>query len=553
VVAGCAVDTAGIPAPDGSVATACSSDDECSDGVDCTDDLCGADGVCTYMEVDSRCADGEVCLGGTGCQPEGDCNETECADALRVALTCQVGACQPNFTCLSESTCGPGESCCGDGTCMDCDDGNPCTEDSCDAAAGGCVHMPLDGTPCDDGDFCTGTEVCVAGTCDSSGDPCTAPTVCDVDRCVGCRNDGDCPSDIVPPYGSCEWSDICDQRSVRRRTVTSFACESEECIGSDSEDVDNCPMRDTDGTTCAPDMVGSYTACGGYDDTCDETGTRSRQRTEYACASGSCDSSVSTESDNCNRDTDGTTCMPTVRPDWGDCGEFGDPCDQTGVERRTITVYQCDAGGCSGTDMNRMQDCTRNTDGAMDCGTPNPDELGPCTQNNPGTCDKVGSRTVTSYGTMCMDGGCVQVPSMRNEACAFETDGDSCGGGGTCGGECNDGSCDMNARDGTVCAGSGPCASECSGGSCDDTANDGATCGGMPCPGACSSGSCDLSDSDGDSCNDDISCTGDGSCSGGTCSMGSDTCVEGGSGDCGACTGGTSCACDVGADACACM
>jgi hypothetical protein len=48
---------------------------------------------------------------------------------------------------------------------MSCDDGNPCTIDSCMGALIGCTHHPLDGTPCpDDGIFCT-DDRCEAGVC----------------------------------------------------------------------------------------------------------------------------------------------------------------------------------------------------------------------------------------------------------------------------------------------------------------------------------------------------------------------------------------------------
>ena len=42
-----------------------------------------------------------------------------------------------------------------------CDDGDACTDDSCDPVAG-CVNTPVE---CDDGDPCNGAEVCVDGEC----------------------------------------------------------------------------------------------------------------------------------------------------------------------------------------------------------------------------------------------------------------------------------------------------------------------------------------------------------------------------------------------------
>jgi len=461
LLAGCAVDPGGLPAPDGSVATTCSNDEECSDGVDCTDDVCAA-GVCSFVEVDSRCADGEVCLAGRGCQAPSECVPADCEGSLRSDFICEIGVCDGE-NCRGESTCEAGESCCGDGTCMACDDGNPCTEDSCDAAAGGCVHTPLDGTPCDDGDFCTGTEVCVAGLCESSGDPCVAPTFCEVDRCVGCLNDGDCPADIEPPFGSCEYTSTCDQRARRRRTVTSFACVAEECVGTDSEETDGC-SRNTNGDSCGDGTVlGPWSVCGGYDDTCDNTGTRSAERTTYTCGGGTCGDAVTTDTENCTRNTDGSACMD------------GDAC--------TISD-QCSGGSCAG-------------GGTRDC-----DDSNPCTDDscNPSS-------------------GCVY--SNNTNSC---DDGDAC----TISDQCSDGSCaGGGSRD---CDDSNPCT--------DDSCNPSSGC---------------VYSNNTSSCDDGISCTGEGTCSDGMCTNGSSTCVGGGSGDCGACTGGTSCTCDVETDACACM
>jgi hypothetical protein len=54
---------------------------------------------------------------------------------------------------------------CNPATPRGCDDGNPCTFDSCDGAFLTCLHRPLDDAPCpDDGIFCT-DDRCVAGAC----------------------------------------------------------------------------------------------------------------------------------------------------------------------------------------------------------------------------------------------------------------------------------------------------------------------------------------------------------------------------------------------------
>jgi len=65
-----------------------------------------------------------------------------------------------------------------------CNDGNICTEDSCDDASGNCVTKPdfkFAGLACADGNKCTLTAKCFGGTCTAKqfktcddGNPCTA-------------------------------------------------------------------------------------------------------------------------------------------------------------------------------------------------------------------------------------------------------------------------------------------------------------------------------------------------------------------------------------------
>jgi hypothetical protein len=67
---------------------------------------------------------------------------------------------------------------------LDCDDGNPCTSDTCDPL-GGCTHTnKADGTACDDGNACTRSDTCQAGRC-AGGDPviCGSLDQCQVGVC----------------------------------------------------------------------------------------------------------------------------------------------------------------------------------------------------------------------------------------------------------------------------------------------------------------------------------------------------------------------------------
>jgi hypothetical protein len=82
---------------------------------------------------------------------------------------------------------------------VDCDDNNLCTEEYCDEVTGRCVFRVLaDGSSCDNGIFCDGTETCAGGAClngtpvDCPGDGlfCTGTESCDedADQCVSSGN-----------------------------------------------------------------------------------------------------------------------------------------------------------------------------------------------------------------------------------------------------------------------------------------------------------------------------------------------------------------------------
>lgn len=114
--------------------------------------------------------------------------------------------------CLSDYQCADGDVCngierCVAGSCepatapLACDDGDPCTTDTCDATAG-CAHADVacpatcgpgdDGLRCSDGTACTTGDTCSGGACVGTplacddGDPCTVDAC---DAALGCTYD----------------------------------------------------------------------------------------------------------------------------------------------------------------------------------------------------------------------------------------------------------------------------------------------------------------------------------------------------------------------------
>jgi hypothetical protein len=98
-------------------------------------------------------------------------------------------SCTPSNRCLAPGVCQAG-ACQSAGT--PCDDQNPCTADTCIDPSTGCSHAPLNTGACDDGDACTTGSTCVQGTCThGTAVSCDDNNVCTFDSCdffTGCKH-----------------------------------------------------------------------------------------------------------------------------------------------------------------------------------------------------------------------------------------------------------------------------------------------------------------------------------------------------------------------------
>jgi hypothetical protein len=281
----------------------------CSDGNPCTDDVChgttDGTGTCSHTANTSPCDDGLYCT---------------------AVDTCSLGACV-----------GVGDPCTGLPFCAsECDeqsdecaspsgtpctsDGNPCTDNQCDGA-GACVAVPNTDL-CDDGLFCTTTDVCQGGECVGSGDPCVGGAQCEAtcdesaDACldavgVGC-DDGD----------PCTVDDQCDGAGTCSGTPMDCSSLDGTCVVGRCDATSGSCVAETvdDGTACDDGMfcTATDTCMGG---TCVGSGD--------PCAGGSqCGNSCDEEADSCGVPI-GTSC------DDGDACTLDDVCDEL--------------GGCSGT------------------------------------------------------------------------------------------------------------------------------------------------------------------------------------------------------------
>lgn len=148
----------------------------CDDADACTeDDVCSEDGQC-WGQI-SDCSDDNPCTTDS-CHPDGGC----------LHLDAEGQACELDDACVAWAICEAGQCVAGDST--DCDDNQQCTADSCSSPEG-CIHAPLDGLKCSDGDICTVGDTCEADTC------APGPELLD------CSDGNECTSDLCHPISGC--------------------------------------------------------------------------------------------------------------------------------------------------------------------------------------------------------------------------------------------------------------------------------------------------------------------------------------------------------------
>jgi hypothetical protein len=319
-----------------------------------------------------------------------------------------------------------------------CDDGNPCTADSCDPG-GGCVNAPASGS-CDDGILCNGADSCGAGTCSvhDGVDPCPGASLCDpaTDTCIGCTSAADCPADMIGDFEACAFGDTCDTSGARSRTVTRYSCDaaSRTCMRDERVETEPC-MRDTDGIACGSPTTGDWSACV-YSGDCDDVGSRSRSVTEYACGSGSCQPTMRVELDavSCGRDpTEGMPCGMVTTDPYGPCMGFSGACGESGTESREVHAPTCRSRTCVTESAIESRACTRDTDG-MSCGAPSCTGWGPCLTRVECTGDGIRYRIC---GTpQCAAGACAMNDSFETQGCTSGA-GSSCVDSASCG-PCHD-------------------------------------------------------------------------------------------------------------------
>ncbi|MBM4344286.1 MAG: hypothetical protein FJ100_13030 [Deltaproteobacteria bacterium] len=196
----------------------------CDDDNECTADSCNPKKGCAHAPNTAKCDDGDACSDSdycfkAVCKPgvEIDCDDLNACttDKCDPKLGClhpnNAAPCDDANPCTLADTCAGGK--CKGGKATPCADANPCTFDTCNALTGECLHLPQAAT-CDDADACSVTSTCKDAACVGAtfkkcddGDPCTDDTCAKPGgTCTTTQNKAAC-SDNNP----CTAADTCDK------------------------------------------------------------------------------------------------------------------------------------------------------------------------------------------------------------------------------------------------------------------------------------------------------------------------------------------------------
>lgn len=244
----------------------------CDNGNACTTDVCDVAFLCQHVPIPAMegqpCSDGDLCTGHLG-------DGARCPDGV-LCDTCHAGQCLGAPTDFA-STCSDGDVCNGVETCnpatgSDClggqplvcgDDGNPCTDDVCDATLG---CNPPNTDPCNDDNACTGTDVCTDGHCLGTLTPAAAAcnagdgNLCNgIERCdptngacvtspLVCEDGNVCTTDACDPQQGCTYTDNTNPCDDGNACTAPDVCQAGTCVGIDTQAAIDC--RQGDGNVC---------------------------------------------------------------------------------------------------------------------------------------------------------------------------------------------------------------------------------------------------------------------------------------------------------------
>lgn len=360
---------------------------EVVDGGPCDDgNVCTAADTCTLG----------VCMGGppNDCNDGNVCTDEVCLPGSGCKYTNNTNTCDDSNTCTTADKCNGG-SCVG-GPPVVCNDGDDCTDDTCDSVIG-CVTA-LNTAPCEDGNPCSTNDTCSSGVC-ISGPPAECAPLNDCQEAGVCNpQTGACAYYLKPDGTTCDDGNACS---------TNETCKFGACIAADS-------------TVCPPPP-----------DKCHGAGTCDPK-------SGSCmypiiggDLDGDGQGNDCDSDTDGDGISNDEEAIWGtnplakdsdgddidDCTEACSENDGSCFDGSVCTIDR--PANTDGDDTIDALDSDSDNDGASDAAEAGDTDLTtPATDtNNDGLPDYRDPNIVNGEDDVVLSGGCgCSVLGEKNQA-----------------------------------------------------------------------------------------------------------------------------------------
>lgn len=343
------------------------------EGRECGDNGCGGScGSCGAGMCDNLIwTPAKICEDGAcvyeeieNCDDDNPCTDDTCHavngclhDKVLDGTTCIQGSCE-GLLWNEPVTCLDGE-CTFGGRSLQCIDGNDCTDDECSPEFG-CVFLP-NSLSCDDYDPCTTGDVCQNSDCVGSGTlNCDDNNYCTSNSCIAGQGCSSVPTNEALPCGTGSCSGL---SWTRQATCSNGFCTPGATVSCD------------DGITCTTDSCGSLTGCSNL------------LQANKCLINEECYGNLQTKiDDKCSQ------CLSALNPThWS-----ARSCD----DNKPCTTDTCDSGlGCSNAII--ADDCLI-TGTCYQDGDPNPEVL--CQVCNPS--NKMTDWSIADDGTTCGLGAC---------------------------------------------------------------------------------------------------------------------------------------------------
>ncbi|MBM4344075.1 MAG: lamin tail domain-containing protein [Deltaproteobacteria bacterium] len=402
---------------------------KCDDGNPCTLDACApAKGCTATLDDGAGCDDGDLCSVGDVCAA-GQCLPGKpklCAAGAACTVTAcgkADGACttqsQPDGTACDDGTACTDKDACAAGLCKgaaaDCNDANPCTQDTCQPADG-CKHQP-NAAACDDLNACTDADTCGKGSC--AGTPKAAKACDDNNPCTsdGCDPKAGCGN--APNTAACDDGNPC---------TSGDTCKAKACVpgASTCQCQGDADCKD-DGNLCNGTMYCDKSKSAFECKVNPATVVSCQTSADGVCAQTLCDAKTGTcakvaQADGKACDADGSLCTPGDACKAGVCAagaklncNDGSPCTDDACDPKAGCTHAHNAAACD-------------ADG-NGCTTPDTCKGGVCVAGPAKPCNDANACTSDSCDKAtgaCKNDGA----ALQGQAC--DADGSLCTGSDTC-------------------------------------------------------------------------------------------------------------------------